>query len=158
MPILPRLQKLLDESGVEYEVLHHREDFRARTTAHDTHTPAGEFAKTVVLRTDGKYALAVLPATHHVAESRLARSIDAEDVRPATESEMRELFPDCDVGASPPIGSLYGLPTYASPVLERDEHITFNAGTHTDAVRMTWEDYARIALPKVVPMSRHEED
>jgi Ala-tRNA(Pro) deacylase len=158
MSILGRLQELLDESGVEYEVLHHREDFRARTTAADTHTPAGEFAKTVVMWVDGAYALAVLPATHFVAEGRFERSVGAEKARLATEFEMRDLLPDCEVGAAPPIGGLFGLPTYVSPVLARREHITFNAGTHSDAVRLTWSAYHGLAEPKVVAMSRHEED
>jgi Ala-tRNA(Pro) deacylase len=157
-PIQPRLQKLLDESGVEYEVLHHREDFRARTTAADTHTPPAEFAKTVVVWVDGAYALVALPATHFVAESRLAHSLGAQEVRLATEFEMGDLLPDCEVGAAPPFGELYGLATYASPVLARDEQITFNAGTHRDAVRMQWSDYERLARPQVVALSRHEEE
>jgi len=143
---------------VEYETLHHREDFRARTTAADTHTAPAEFAKTVVLWVDGGYALAVLPATHFVAESRLAQSIGAEEVRLASEFEMQDLMPDCEVGAAPPFGVLYELPTYASPVLARDEHITFNAGTHRDAVRLSWDDYQRLARPQVVALSRHEEE
>ena len=157
-PIHQRLQALLDESGVDYEIIHHREDFRARTTAADTHTPPEEFAKTVVVWVDGGYALVVLPASHFVAESRLARSVGAEKLRLATEFEMQDLLPDCEVGAAPPFGRLFDLPTYASPVLARDERITFNAGTHRDAVRMAWADYERLAEPEVVPLSRHEEE
>ena len=156
-PIQPSLQKLLDDADVEYEILHHKEDFRALATARDTHTPPAEFAKTVVLWIDGGYALAVLPADHSVALHRLERSLDADEVRLATETEMRELMPDCEVGAAPPFGALHGLPTYGCPNLERDERITFNAGTHRDAVRMSWADYVRLAEPAMVPMSRHEE-
>ena len=87
--IIKRLHDLLDEQGVEYEILHHRDDFRAQTTAADTHTPPREFAKTVFLWIDGGYAIAVLPATHFVAESKLARSLDAEKVRLASEFEMQ---------------------------------------------------------------------
>lgn len=158
MAINPRLQDLLDESGVDYEILHHREDFRARTTAEDTHTAPGEFAKTVVVWIDGGYALAVVPATHFVAESRLARSIGADKVRLASELEMQDLLPDCEVGAAPPFGGLFELPTYVSPVLARDEEITFNAGSHRDAVRISWADYERLAQPEIVAMSRHEEE
>ena len=158
MPIDPRLQTLLDESGVDYEVIHHRDDFRARTTAEDTHTPPREFAKTVFVWVDGSYAIVVLPATHFVAESKLARSLGADKVRLASEYEMQDLCPDCEVGAAPPFGRLYELPLYASPVLTRDEHVTFNAGTHRDAVRMTYADYERLADPVIVPLSRHEEE
>lgn len=158
MPLNARLQKLLDESGVDYEILHHREDFRARTTAADTNTPPGEFAKTVVLRIDDGYALAALPATHYVSPSRLAQAIGAGEVRLASESEMQDLMPDCEVGAAPPFGGLFGLPTYASVLLAEDEHITFNAGTHRDAVRIAWTDYERLAQPHIEHLSHHEEE
>ena len=156
-PIDPRLQRLLDEQQVEYEMIHHREDFRARTTAEDTHTPPEEFAKTVLVRVDDRYALAVLPATHHVAPGHLAKAIGAREVTLASESEVQELMTGCEVGAAPPFGSFYDLPVYASPFLARDERITFNAGTHRDAVRMAWADYERLAKPEIVHLSRHEE-
>lgn len=156
-PIHLGLEKLLDQAGIEYEIFHHRQDFRAKTTAQDTGTPAPEFAKTVLLRIDDYYALAVLPADHYVAPSRLARSLDADEVELATEAEMEDLMPDCEVGAAPPFGVLFALPTYVCPSLEQDEEITFNAGTHRDAVRMAWVDYERLAEPEVVPMSHHEE-
>jgi Ala-tRNA(Pro) deacylase len=158
MPLNARLQKLLDESGVDYEIIHHREDFRARTTAASTNTPPEEFAKTVVLWIDDGYALAVLPATHYVATSRLARAIGADQVRLASEFEMQDLLPDCEVGAAPPFGSLFELPTYASALLAEDERITFNAGTHRDAVRMAWADYKRLAQPRIEHLSHHEEE
>ncbi|MEN8184077.1 MAG: YbaK/EbsC family protein [Myxococcota bacterium] len=158
MPINERLQVLLDESGVEYEIIHHQDDFRAVTTAEDTHTPAREFAKAVFLWIDGSYAMATLPATHFVAESKLARSLGAENVRLAFESEMQDLCPDCEVGAAPPFGTLYGLPVYASPVLARDDHVTFNAGTHRDAVRMAYKDFERLVKPRILPLSRHEDE
>ncbi|MBW2269116.1 MAG: deacylase [Deltaproteobacteria bacterium] len=158
MPILPRLQRLLDEADAEYQILHHPEDFRARTTAADTHTPPAEFAKTVLLWIDGGYALATLPADHFVALSRLARSIEADTVRLASEFEMNDLCPDCETGAAPPFGELFELTTYASPALARDELITFNGGSHRDAVRMSWTEYVRLAHPEIVPLSRHEEE
>jgi Ala-tRNA(Pro) deacylase len=156
--ITQRLRDLLDESGVAYEIIHHRDDFRARTTAEDTHTPLEEFAKAVFLWIDGSYAIAVLPASHYIAESRLEKRLDAEKVRLASEFEMQDLCPDCELGAAPPFGNLYGLPTYASPILARDERITFNAGTHRDAVRIAYADYERLAQPTVMSLSRHEAD
>lgn len=158
MPLNARLQKLLDGSGVDYEIIHHREDFRARTTAADTNTPPDEFAKTVVLRIDDGYALAVLPATHYVAPSRLARAIGADHVRLASEFEMQDLLLDCEVGAAPPFGELFELPTYASALLAEDERITFDAGTHRDAVRMAWADYKRLAQPRIEHLSHREEE
>lgn len=158
MPINRRLQKMLDESGTDYEILHHREDFRARATAADTHTPPAEFAKTVLVRIDDRYALAVLPATHYVAPSRLADALGVDLVRLASEAEMAELAPDCEVGAVPPFGELFQLATYASPLLAADESITFNGGTHKDAVRMAWADYEKLARPRLEHLSHHEEE
>jgi Ala-tRNA(Pro) deacylase len=158
MAIDARLQQLLDEDDIDYEILHHRRDFRARLTANDTHTPPREFAKCVVVHVDDRFALALLPATHYLAPARMARSIGASQVRLASESEMRELMPGYDVGAAPPFPSLCGLPVYASPLLARDERITFNAGTHRDALRMAWADYERLAKPEVVHLSHHEDE
>lgn len=158
MSILPALQKLLDAHHVEYEILHHPVDYRARATAEDTHTPPAEFAKAVFLWIDGGYAVAALPATHFVAPSRMARAVGAEEIRLASEFEMADLCPNCEVGAAPPIGALFGLKTYASPVLARDERITFNAGSHQDAVRMSWADFERVVAPEIVPLGRHEEE
>jgi Ala-tRNA(Pro) deacylase len=158
MPIDPRLQELLDEQEIEYEWIHHREDFFARRTASDTHTPPAEFAKAVVVHIDGGYAMALLPSTHYLAPARLARSIGAGVVRLASEPEMRRLLPGFEVGAAPPLPSLTGLRVYASPLLANEPQITFNAGTHRDALRMTWADYERLAKPEVVHLSHHEDE
>jgi Ala-tRNA(Pro) deacylase len=158
MAIDARLQELLDEQDIEYELIHHREDFFARRTANDTHTPPGEFAKAVVVHIDGGYAIALLPSTHYLAPARFARSIGAGVVRLASEPEMTRLLPGYAVGAAPPFPSLTGLRVYASPLLANDERITFNAGTHRDALRMTWADYERLVKPEVVHLSHHEDE
>ena len=84
--------------------------------------------------------------------------LGADEVRLAAEWEMPELCPGAEVGAAPPLGSLFDLPVYVCPVLTRDERITFNAGSHTDAVRIAYADFERLERPTVVPMSRHEEE
>jgi Ala-tRNA(Pro) deacylase len=157
-PIDPRLQQLLDDQDIEYQLIHHRQDFRARRTADDTHTPPSAFAKTVVVHVDGRYGMALLPATHYLAPARLARSIGAEQVRLASESEIRSQMPEYEIDAAPPFPSLCGLPVYASPLLAREKQITFNAGTHCDALRMSWADYERLAKPEVVHLSHHEDE
>jgi Ala-tRNA(Pro) deacylase len=159
MAIDVRLQQLLEqEHDVEYEALHHRLDRHALRTAQDTHTPPEEFAKTVVVHVDGGFAMAVLPATHYLAPGRLARAIRAGSVRLATEAEMESLMPGYEIGAAPPFPSLCGLRVFASPLLAREKSVTFNAGTHRDAVRMSWADYQRIAKPEIVHLSHHEDE
>jgi len=158
MAIAPALRKILDGEDVEYEVVHHRPDTWALRTAVDTDTPPEAFAKSVVVCIDGRFAVALLPATHYLVPSRLARATGATSVRLATESEMRERMPGFEVGAAPPFPALCGLPIYASPLLARDERITFNAGTHRDALRMRWSDYERLAKPEMAHLSHHEEE
>lgn len=154
--ITKRLRDLLDANDIEYELIHHHADYRAEHTAADTHTPQREFAKTVFLWVDGSYALAVLPASHSVSMRKLCRNLPAREVRLASEWEMEDLCPDAEVGAAPPFGNLYGLPVYLSPVLAQDERITFNAGSHTDVVRILYSDFERLVQPRVVSLSKHE--
>ena len=151
-----RLRKYLDENGVAYEAIHHRADFTARDTARDTHTPPAEFAKTVFLAIDGGFAIAVLPANDFVSEEKLRLALGVSGVELATEDEARGACPDCELGAAHPFGNLYGLPVYVSAGLEADETITFNAGSHEDAVRIAYRDFKRLAEPQVLPLARHD--
>jgi Ala-tRNA(Pro) deacylase len=153
---LARLQQLLDEAGVDYTQIHHRRDYHAAKTALDTFTPPDEFAKTVFVWIDGKPAMAVLPANRHLAPSKLRKALGAKQVRLASETDLKTLCADCEPGAAPPFGVLYDLPVYASRALEADEQITFNGGTHEDAIRMRLADWRKLAQPKMVPLARRE--
>lgn len=155
MPI-DRLREYLDERQVDYTVVRHRRDFTARETAADTRTPPAEFAKTVFLCIDRRYAMAVLRADDFVSEEKLRLALRAEAVELADEDEILDLIPDCEVGAAPPFGNLWDLPVYASPALADDETITFNAGTHEDAIRMAFADWKHLVRPEVVPLARHD--
>ncbi len=154
--IVPRLQKFLDNNRIDYQVIHHRTDYRASATAADTDTEPEEFAKTVFLWIDGRFAMAVLPALKHVALSKLRRVLDAEYVRLASERESSELCPDCDVGAAPPFGNLYDLPVYVSAALAEDEEITFNGGSHEDVIRMDFHDFEQLVRPRVLKIARYD--
>jgi Ala-tRNA(Pro) deacylase len=151
-----RLVEYLDAAGVPYHVIHHRVDYRSRATADHTHTPPAEFAKTVFVWIDGTPAMVVLPATKDVALSRLCRNLGADEVRVARESETRELCPDCEVGAAPPFGNLYDLCVYVSKSLAEDEEITFNGGTHDNAVRMAFADFERLVQPRILALAKHD--
>ncbi len=148
-----RISSFLDEHGTAYRLLSHRPDTTARETAIDTTTPLGEFAKSVVMRIDGKHAIIVLAASEMVDLSKAREVFGTHDVHLVEEETLQDLFPDCELGAEPPLGNLYGLPVYVSPMLSRDQHITFNAGTHTEAMRMSYEDFNRLTEPKVVDVA-----
>ena len=151
-----RLQQLLDAAGVDYTQIHHRRDYHASKTALDTFTAPDEFAKTVFVWVDGKPAMAVLPANKHLAPSKLRKAIGAKQVRVANEVDVKALCSDCEPGAAPPFGVLYDLPVFASRSLEADEQITFNGGTHEQAIRMRFADWQKLAQPKMVRLAKHE--
>jgi len=142
-----RLTEILNDAAIAYEVIHHNPDYSALEAAHDTHTPGAEFAKAVVLNTDDGPALAVLPAPRMVDLAAFAAIAGTEKVRLANENTIRELFPDCQVGAEPPFGRLYDMPVYLDEDLAGQEYITFNAGTHDEAIRIRYADYERLESP-----------
>jgi Ala-tRNA(Pro) deacylase len=148
-----RLQAILDECGVPYETIPHRPDYTAHEAAEDTHTPAWEFAKAVILRAGGQYAMAVLPADHHVNLAALREALGGKDVELASEDELAKVIPDCEVGAVPPFGQLYELPVYVSEDLAHRPRVTFSAGTHTAAIRMSYRDFARFVGGRVLDFS-----
>ena len=148
MSMTPRLQTFLDERGVSYQTLDHPESYTAQETAGVLHVPGKELAKVVILKADDQFAMAVLPAPFKVDLDALAYAVGADHAELATESEIRRLFPDCEVGAMPPFGNLYGLPVWADVHLREDAEIIFEAGTHRDAVRMRESDFERAARPR----------
>ncbi len=153
---LARLQQLLDAAGVDYTQIHHRPDFHAAKTALDTFTPPDEFAKTVFVWIDGRPAMAVLPANKHLAPSKLRKALGAKTVHVANEVDVKALCADCEPGAAPPFGVLYDLPVYASLALAEDEEITFNGGTHDQAVRMRFADWEKLAKPTLMRLAKRE--
>lgn len=149
MSVAARLKSFLDEKGVRYTLLTHSPAYTAQEAAATMHVPGKELAKTVVIKADGKLALAVLPASYRVNTKLLAEAAGAKKVELATENEFATAFPDCELGAMPPFGHLYGLNVYVDEVLAQDEEIVFNAGTHRDAVRMPYKDFALLATPQL---------
>jgi len=152
-PVPDRIHALLDERQVGYEVVEHKPDHTALQTAWDTHTPSREFAKTVFVEVDGECAMAVLTASEQLSVQRLRASVAATSVRLLDEGEIDKICPDCELGAAPPFGNLYGVPVFVSPRLCEDDTITFNGGTHREAIRMRYEDFERLVLPRVVSMA-----
>lgn len=147
--IAQKVKAFLDENGVKYETIFHTLAYTAQTTAESAHIPGQEMAKTVVVKVDGRMAMAVLPASWHVSLHELREIIGSSDVSLADENELKLLFPGCELGAMPPFGNLYGLDVWVDPILARDEQIAFNAGSHTELIRMKYADFARLVCPKV---------
>ncbi|HWC76417.1 MAG TPA: YbaK/EbsC family protein [Blastocatellia bacterium] len=149
MSIATKLKEYLDSSNVEYDVLTHRQAYTAQDVAAAAHVPGRELAKSVVVKADDRFVLAVLPAPRRVDLKRLQDAIGAAEVRMAVESEFASTFPGCELGAMPPFGNLYGVEVVVDRSLADDDEIVFNASTHVDAIRMKYEDFVKLAKPKV---------
>lgn len=149
MSIGQRLRDLLDARGVRYAVVAQPPADTAGEVARATHTPRHEVAKVVVVKHAGKFALAALSAHARVDLERLGAALRGEVVL-ASEAECLLAFPDCEPGAMPPFGGLYGIRTWVDESLTRDRQIAFHAGTHADTFRMSFEDYQRLAAPIVL--------
>jgi Ala-tRNA(Pro) deacylase len=154
MSISRTLNAYLDHERVHYDVLPHPEAFRALAIAQTLHTPGKEMAKVVIVKVQERFAMTVLPASWNVDLHRLRTVFATHRVRLATEDEITGLFPDCELGAMPPFGNLYGLPVYVDQSLTEDEEIVFQAGTHSDAIRMRYWDFASLAFPVVEEFHR----
>lgn len=149
MAINKRLSELIRQRGVDVEILPHREVFTSQEVAQSSHLSGRNVAKVVVLRDgEGDHIMAVLPASEHVEIAALRRITGRTDLEVASEDDMRRLFPDCELGAMPPFGNLYGLTMYLDPCLAHHD-IWFQAGNHHEVVRMRYETYTRLARPYV---------
>lgn len=150
---LLRILKHLDREGVPYHVISHPPAFSAQKIAAAAHVRGREMAKIVMVKIDGKLAMAVLPADRALDLAHVQAATDSDVVELATESEFRDRFPDCEGGAMPPFGNLYGLPVFVADVFARLEHIAFNAGNHREIIRLGYRDFVRLVQPRVFEMT-----
>lgn len=149
-----KLKQYLDAERIAYQIATHRRAFTSQGVAQAAHVSGQEFAKCVILMTgDGRTIMAVLPGPRHVSLPLVSEML-GQQVRLAREDEFASLFPGCELGAEPPFGNLYDLPVYVDDALARDPEIVFNAGTHTETIRMRYSDFARLVRPVVGPISR----
>ena len=145
-----KLREFLDSRGVKYVSIRHSPAFTAQEVAQSAHVAGRDFAKTIVVSTENGFAMVVLPASRRIVLSDLREMLQVPHVRLATEQEFRDLFPDCELGAMPPFGNLYGLPVYVAESLAGEEEIAFNAGTHTEVIKLRYADFEALAKPVVL--------
>ncbi len=147
---LTRLKEFLDSHHVPYVIITHSPAYTAQGIAASAHVKGKELAKTVIVRMDGRLAMAVLPAPNRVDLNKLREVTGCQKVELATEKDFESVFPGCEVGAMPPFGNLFGLPVFVARRLTEDEEIAFNAGTHRELIRMSYRDFERLVQPTVV--------
>ena len=148
MGIPKQLIDCLDQNKVRYEVLHHSEAVTAQRIAQAEHIKGRHQAKVVIMKSGDQHLMVVLPADHHVDPEKIEKAI-GKPVSFSNENDFKSLFRDSAVGAMPPLGNLYNLPTYVDQHLAEQDYIVFEAGTHTDAIKMSYSDYEKIVKPKV---------
>jgi Ala-tRNA(Pro) deacylase len=142
-----RLEAYLRDNQVPFRVQHHPLAYTAQEVAASEHIPGKLLAKVVMVVADGELAMLAQPAPHRVDPARAAAALGAKEIRLAHEAEFAAAFPDCEVGAMPPFGNLYGIPVYIDEALAEDETIVFRAGTHTDTMSLRYADFERLVRP-----------
>ena len=152
MEIPRQLIDCLDQHNVHYAILHHSEAMTAQRIAQAEHVKGRHQAKVVIMKSGHQRFMLVLPADHYVDLEKVERIVG----KPASfdhEDKFKSLFPDSAIGAMPPFGNLYGLPTYVDKSLSEQNYIVFEAGTHTEAIKMSYRDYEEIVKPKVADLA-----
>ncbi len=152
MPV-KKLKDFLDKNKVKYTSLNHSRAYTAQEAAASSHIPGKEVAKTVIVKMDGKMSMAVLPASCKIDFELLKQASGAKEVALASEMEFKDMFPDCDVGAMPPFGNLYGMEVYSAEKLTEDSEISFNAGSHTELIKLSYKDFEKLVKPKILKFS-----
>src|SRR5579885_1371378 len=147
------LKDFLDENRIRYVVISHSLAYTANAIAALTHIPGKEIAKTVIVKIDNVLAMAVVSASQHVDLTALRAATGAQHIDLATEYEFQDKFPDCETGAMPPFGNLYGISVFVDEGLSRDKEIAFNAGSHRELVRLAWSDFVRLVQPKIMALA-----
>ena len=148
-----KLTQYLTENHIPYQVIHHSKAYTAQQIASEAHIPGRELAKTVIVKSEDKLSMIVLPASYKLDFDLLANSLGVKKITLATEREFKDIFDECETGAMPPFGNLYGMDVYFAESLIDDEEIVFNAGNHTELIRIGIDDFDRLVHPKVISCS-----
>jgi len=154
MPLSERIRSFLDSKDAPYRLTLHHNAYTARQVALAEHLPPRAVAKTVVVFADGEYLMIVVPASRLVDLQEARPVLGVTHLRLASESEMERLFPDCEVGAMPPLGPLYNCRVYLDNALAGEEELAFNAGSHREVIHMKTSDFRRLVQPTVVSIVR----
>jgi len=149
-----RVKAFLKDQHVTFSAIPHRMEFTAARTANTAHVPAGEFAKTLLVKLDGQYALAVVSADRRLDLGLLQRSAGAGKAELASEEEVAAFFPSCEVGAMPPLGHLYGLDVYVDRLLAHQGVIVFNSGTHDEVIVMPYAEFEKLSRIQIMEIGK----
>lgn len=145
-----QLKEYLDKEHVKYLCINHSPAYTSQEIAAAAHVSGKQLAKTVIVKMNGQMAMVVLPANDHVNFAALKDATGASNIDLASESEFKSKFPECEVGAMPPFGNLYGMPVFVSSHLTNHAQIIFNAGSHSELMQVAYADFEKLVKPKVI--------
>ncbi len=148
-----KLKKFLDSTGIKYVTITHSLAYTAQEIAASAHVAGKELAKTVMVKIDDKMAMAVLPAAFKISFDLMKKAAGAANVELANEQEFKDMFPESELGAMPPFGNLYGMEVFVDEILSQDEEIAFNAGSHTELIKLAYRDFDRLVKPNAAKFS-----
>jgi len=149
-----KLQPYLDRMGIHYQMLRHDTTYSAQGLARAEHISGHRVIKPVLVQADGQFVLCAVPASSRVDLDELQRQLGVSEMKLADEQAMARVFEDCELGAEPPIGAIFGLPTVMDDSLTKQDNVTFQAGSHVEAITMAMADYRRIAQPGIAHFAK----
>ncbi len=147
---LDKLKEFLDDNGIKYVSIRHSPAYTAQEVAASGHIPGREMAKTVIVRLDGRLAMVAVPASEQVSLERLKETAGAKEAEIAEEAEFKDRFPGCESGAMPPFGNLFDMDVFVSETLAGDEQIAFSAGSHSELLKLAYQDFERLVGPTLI--------
>ena len=153
MSNLNQLMAYLDRNGVSYQIRADLPAFSARQAALATHMPESQTTKTLVVQAGKQKWMVVLRADQRLDQNNLRQILEAQSIHLVSEEELEALFPNCEIGAMPPFGNLYGFPVLVDKALAEDYEIVFNACTHTESVRMKFRNFVRLVKPTIADVA-----
>ena len=148
-----RVKQYLRSQGAEFETRVHERKYTAQETAAATHVTGRELAKTVVLQTEEGLVIVVVPASSRVHLGKARAALGVEKARLADEAEFSNLFPECEMGAMPPLGRLFAVDMWMDSTFKEKKEVAFPAGTHTEIVKMSLSDFEQLEDPKFVNLT-----
>lgn len=150
-----KIKAYLEKQKITFQVLQHDTAYSAMEIAGAQHVPGRQFVKSVIVNADGKYVMCVLPAIHMIDLEKLKILIGAQIVSLVNEQEVAKLFPNDEVGAEPPVDLPSGMKLYVDKILEENDEIAFNAGTHTDIIKIKFKDFIKLTKPTILDFGVH---
>jgi Ala-tRNA(Pro) deacylase len=151
--VAEKLHRLLDEQGITYEVDTHERAVSASRLAQAEGVSGYEIAKPVLVSIGGELAMLVIPGAEQLDLERTSQVLGHNEVRLATEEEFVDRFDDCEAGAEPPFGTLYGIPTFLDEDLRARERLVCRDGSHTRVLILSMADYLQLEDPEIVAVA-----